>query len=81
MNKSEFLKALSKQLKLMPKEDREDALTFYSEYLEDYASPETKIAGIKRISEELSHVPNEKIRDIAAERLVRISHGERDFRF
>ena len=26
MNKSEFLKALSKQLKLMPKEDREDAL-------------------------------------------------------
>ena len=35
MNKSEFLKALSKQLKLLPQEDREDALTFYTEYLED----------------------------------------------
>ena len=58
-----------------------NALMTLQEYLEDYASPETKIAGIKRISEELSHVPNEKIRDIAAERLVRISHGERDFRF
>ena len=40
MNKSEFLKALSKQLKLMPKEDREDALTFYTEYLEDYGFAE-----------------------------------------
>lgn len=40
MNKSEFLKALSKQLKLMPKEDREDALTFYGEYLEDYGFAE-----------------------------------------
>lgn len=40
MNKSEFLKALSKQIKLMPKEDREDALTFYSEYLEDYGFAE-----------------------------------------
>jgi len=42
MNKSEFLKALSKQLKLMPKEDREDALTFYSEYLEDYGFAENE---------------------------------------
>ena len=40
MNKSEFLKALSKQIKLMPKEDREDALTFYTEYLEDYGFAE-----------------------------------------
>ena len=36
MNKKEFLDALSKQLRLMPKEDKEDALTFYREYLEDY---------------------------------------------
>lgn len=40
MNKSEFLKALSKQIKLLPKEDREDALTFYTEYLEDYGFAE-----------------------------------------
>lgn len=35
MNKKEFLAALSKQLRLLPKEDREDAITFYTEYLED----------------------------------------------
>ena len=42
MNKSEFLKALSKQLKLLPKEDRDDALTFYTEYLEDYGFAENE---------------------------------------
>lgn len=42
MNKSEFLKALSKQIKLLPKDDREDALTFYNEYLEDYGFAENE---------------------------------------
>ena len=35
MNKTEFLKALTKQLKYLPKEDREDAISYYSEYFED----------------------------------------------
>ncbi len=58
-----------------------NALMTLQEYLEDYASPETKAAGIKRIEEELTRIPNEKIRNLASERLVSISHGERDFRF
>ena len=35
MNKTEFLKALEKQLKYLPKEDRDDALNYYSEYIDD----------------------------------------------
>ena len=58
-----------------------NALMTLQEYLEDYASPETKIAGAKRIAEELTHIPSEKVRALVSERLVSISHGERDFRF
>lgn len=58
-----------------------NALMTLQEYLEDYAAPETKKIGIKRIAEELSRVPNEKIRGLASERLVKITNGERDFRF
>ncbi|MBR2695111.1 MAG: [Thermoguttaceae bacterium] len=58
-----------------------NALMTLQEYLEDYASPETKEAGIRRISEELPRVPNEKIQKLASERLVSIANGERDFRF
>ena len=35
MNKTEFLKALTKQLKYLPKEDRDDAISYYTEYFED----------------------------------------------
>lgn len=35
MNKSEFLKALEKCLKYLPREDREDAIAYYTEYLGD----------------------------------------------
>ena len=35
MNKTDFLKALTKQLKYLPKEDREDAISYYTEYFED----------------------------------------------
>ena len=51
------------------------------EYLEDYASPDTREAGEKVISEELKRVPNDKVRGIAAERIEKIKSGERDFRF
>ena len=36
MNKKEFLGSLEKHLKYLPKEDREDALNYYSEYIDDY---------------------------------------------
>jgi len=35
MNKKEFMGSLEKQLKYLPKEDRKDALNYYSEYIED----------------------------------------------
>ena len=35
MNKSEFMGSLEKHLKYLPKEDRADALNYYSEYIDD----------------------------------------------
>ena len=35
MNKKEFMGSLEKHLKYLPKEDREDALNYYSELIED----------------------------------------------
>ena len=35
MNKTEFINKLEKKLKYISKEDREDAICFYKEYIED----------------------------------------------
>ncbi len=35
MNKEEFMSSLAVQLRYLPQEDRDDALAYYSEYLED----------------------------------------------
>jgi 2-iminoacetate synthase len=51
------------------------------EYLEDYASEETRRKGEALIERELTKVPNEKVRHIAEENLVKIGEGKRDFRF
>lgn len=58
-----------------------NALMTLKEYLEDYASPETKAIGEKLIAEELKNIPNEKVRDKAAEYINNIHEGQRDFRF
>ena len=58
-----------------------NALMTLQEYLEDYASADTKVSGEKVIAEELNRVPNDKVRGIAAERIIKIKSGERDFRF
>ena len=58
-----------------------NALMTLQEYLEDYASPDTKAKGEKVIAEELARIPNEKVRAIATERIAKIKAGERDFRF
>ena len=58
-----------------------NALMTLQEYLEDYAAPETKIAGEKVIAAEMLRVPNEKVRTLASERLQEIKEGKRDFRF
>ena len=58
-----------------------NALMTLQEYLEDYASPDTKQKGEKVIAEELKRIPNDKVRAIATERIAKIKAGERDFRF
>jgi len=58
-----------------------NALMTLKEYLEDYASPETKAVGEKLIAKELRSIPKEKVQEIVVDRLEKIAAGERDFRF
>ncbi len=58
-----------------------NALMTLQEYLEDYASAQTKAVGEQLITEEIHNIPNEKVRDIVLENLQQIKHGQRDFRF
>ena len=58
-----------------------NALMTLKEYLEDYASEETREIGLKMIEEELKTIPNEKVRTIAYEHIHDIAEGKRDFRF
>ena len=59
-----------------------NALMTLSEYLEDYASPQTKEVGYRLVEDELKCIPNEKVRRIAEENIDAIkSSNRRDFRF
>ncbi len=58
-----------------------NALMTLKEYLEDYASEDTKKLGEKLIACEIEKVPREKTREIAKRHLQEISEGKRDFRF
>lgn len=58
-----------------------NAIMTLKEYLEDYASPDTKAKGEKVIEEELKRIPNDNVRRIATERVAEIHNGRRDFRF
>lgn len=59
-----------------------NALMTLKEYLMDYASPETKKIEEKLISEEINHIPNEKVRKIVIDNLKAIEEdNRRDFRF
>lgn len=59
-----------------------NALMTLKEYLMDYASPETKKIGEKLISEEINHIPNEKVRKIVIDNLKAIEEdNRRDFLF
>lgn len=55
-----------------------NALLTLKEYLEDYASPETKKAGNKAINDVLVKMKNPKVKQMVTERLARIEKGERD---
>ncbi len=58
-----------------------NALITLQEYLEDYASEETKQLGKQVLVQQLKDIPNEKIRQKTEEYLKEIATGARDFRF
>jgi 2-iminoacetate synthase len=58
-----------------------NALMTLKEYLEDYASEETRKVGLELIERELENIPNPKVKQIAAEHIHDIAEGQRDFRF
>jgi 2-iminoacetate synthase len=58
-----------------------NALMTLQEYLEDYASEDTKKAGELLINEEINEVSNDKVREILIKNLENIKDGQRDFRF
>ena len=58
-----------------------NALMTLKEYLEDYASPDTRAKGEKLIQETIPLIPNEKVRSIVIANLGELTTGKRDFRF
>ena len=58
-----------------------NALMTLKEYLEDYASPETKELGNALITRELDNISTAGIRGITLRNLKSIEQGQRDFRF
>lgn len=58
-----------------------NALMTLNEYLEDYASPETKQIGKKLIQSELLKIPNLQVREKAKFYIDQENAGLRDFRF
>ena len=57
-----------------------NALMTLKEYLEDYASPETKKLGENLIASEINNIPREKVRNLVLKNLNEIKEGRRDFR-
>ncbi len=58
-----------------------NAIMTLKEYLEDYASDETKKLGNELISKEVELIENEKIKHVVKENLKKIEQGQRDFKF
>ncbi len=58
-----------------------NAIMTLKEYLEDYASDETKAVGEKIIEKELQTIKDEKIKNIVIENLKKIEQGGRDYKF
>lgn len=58
-----------------------NALMTLMEYLEDYASPETREKGLEAVMRGLDEIKSDKVRDITARHIGEIREGKRDFRF
>ncbi|WOC31485.1 MULTISPECIES: [FeFe] hydrogenase H-cluster radical SAM maturase HydG [Caproicibacterium] len=57
-----------------------NALMTLKEYLQDYASPDTRTVGKKLIEAQIPNIPSEKMRELVRQNLVNIENGQRDFR-
>lgn len=55
-----------------------NAMVTFREYLEDYAAPETKQAGLNAINQHLAEIKDEKVLEKVKSQLSRIENGERD---
>ena len=58
-----------------------NALLTLREYLNDYASPDTKKIGEELVKRELNNIPNPKARETCEKRLAMINEGKRDLYF
>lgn len=58
-----------------------NAIMTLKEYLEDYASPETREIGYKLIAKEVQTLEDAKIKQVVEENLVKIESGVRDLKF
>lgn len=58
-----------------------NALMTLKEYLNDYASDDTRRIGNELIERELANISNGKVREICRQNLKKIDNGIRDFRF
>ena len=58
-----------------------NALMTLMEYLQDYASPQTKEKGLEAIKRELQNISSDKVRELTVVHLKDIENGRRDFRF
>ncbi len=58
-----------------------NAIMTLKEYLEDYASDDTKAKGEKVIQTEANKIKHEKVKSIVFEHLNDLKNGKRDFRF
>lgn len=55
-----------------------NAIITFQEYLEDYASPKTKILGEQTIAQALLDLPDDKIREFTTKSIQKIKDGKRD---
>jgi len=58
-----------------------NAILTFLEYMEDYATPETRTVGLKRIASEIDHMPEGDPKTQLLERIERIKAGDRDLYF
>ncbi|OGI01410.1 MAG: [FeFe] hydrogenase H-cluster radical SAM maturase HydG [Candidatus Melainabacteria bacterium GWF2_37_15] len=55
-----------------------NAILTFKEYLEDYASEETQIAGQKCIEQHIAEIPDERVKEKLNRQLEKVHNGERD---